>query len=164
LLESGDLPSTLLWRNQDENRCWFVHSDPLSWEEHIRWFQEYRYRDDDFLFIAEDLQMPAHPIGQAGLYRVDWDSGSGELGRLLIGVPAARRRGLGFEITRTLLDLGFGVWGLRRVHLVVFTHNTPAIKVYNRCGFKPTLASADLLTMELTWEGWKETSSQIDTF
>jgi diamine N-acetyltransferase len=163
LLESHDLAHTLMWRNQDENRQWFVHSEPVSWENHLRWFQHYQQRDDDLVFIAEATGDPSCPIGQASLYHIDWTSRSAEFGRLLIGEPAARGRGLGREITRALLELGFNAWGLTRVHLEVLAHNTRAIGIYLHCGFQPVTTRDNLLIMELFREGWAGSADGRDS-
>ncbi len=162
LLEPTDLPRTLTWRNQDENRRWFVHSEPIQWEDHVRWYRNYQERDDDFVFIAEDLEQTPSAFGQAALYKIDWDSGSAEFGRLLIGEPAARGRGLGGEITKALLGFGFGTWTLRRIVLEVFAHNTRAIDIYRSCGFESTSRRGELLSMELMRKRWTAATSLID--
>jgi diamine N-acetyltransferase len=162
LLEADDLERTRTWRNIDDNRCWFIQSDPVGRETHLRWFKSYQERDDDFVFIVEDQEGCCEAIGQASLYHIDWERGSAEFGRLLIGELAARGRGLGFEATRTLLYFGFGVWRLRRIHLEVFAHNSKAIAIYARCGFRTTATAPrdGLITMELSREAWAFTAEQ----
>ena len=160
LLEPNDLPMTLSWRNLAENRRWFVHSEPIGWDRHVSWFQQYQERDDDFLFVAEETSSTPHAIGQASLYHIDWSAGSAEFGRLLIGEVAARGRTLGFEITRSLLDFGFGPWELGRVHLEVFADNTRAIGVYRRCGFQPVAQRENLVLMEVTHQGWNSSEAR----
>src|SRR5262245_34000210 len=53
LLDERDLPMTLLWRNQDHIRRWLFDSRVISPEEHRAWFDQYRERDDDFVFVIE---------------------------------------------------------------------------------------------------------------
>jgi RimJ/RimL family protein N-acetyltransferase len=162
LLEADDLERTRTWRNIDDNRCWFIQSDPVGRETHQSWFESYQVRDDDFVFIVEDLEGSCEAIGQASLYHIDWERGSAEFGRLLIGELAARGRGLGFEATRTLLHFGFEVWRLRRIHLEVFAHNSKAIAIYTRCGFRTMtpVAREGLITMELSRAAWACTAEQ----
>ena len=75
LLSAADLPLTLAWRNQDQIRRWFVHSDVLTWDQHHAWFQRYAERDDDFLFVIEDtVRLRRHPEGAVHLF----DPSSGE--------------------------------------------------------------------------------------
>lgn len=156
LLGPGDLDRTLEWRNRDENRRWFVHSDPINMETHLRWFEAYQTRDDDFVFVVETSTDRPVPIGQVSLYRIDWELRAGEFGRLLIGDPHARGRGLGLEATRTLVDFGFGTMGLSRIHLEVFVDNVAAIKIYRKCGFQEAgpYSPTKLLNMELRRRDW----------
>jgi len=47
---------TRAWRNQDHIRKWFFHSDPITTEQHLAWWQRYQDRDDDFVFIIEETE------------------------------------------------------------------------------------------------------------
>ena len=130
------MPRTLAWRNQEHIRRWFFDSEPLTLERHAAWFARYRERDDDFVFLIEAVGIEAiggglcavpkygtprrafptepRPIGQAALYRVDWDARRAEFGRLMIGEADAAGRGLAREATAAILNLAFGQLGLRR--------------------------------------------------
>lgn len=44
--------------------------------------------------------------------------------------------GIAFEASRLLLDRAFNDYGLHRVYLNVFSDNIPAIRLYEKCGFK----------------------------
>lgn len=154
LLTAADLERTLAWRNRDENRRWFLHSGTIAREQHLRWYQGYSRRDDDFVFVIEDLEDAGVPVGQVALYRIDWDRRAAEFGRLLIGELSARGKGFGLEATLTVLDFGFGAWGLDRVRLEVFAHNDRAIRIYQDCGFRPVDARGDVLVMELSRAHW----------
>ncbi len=156
LLSRADLGRTLDWRNRDENRRWFLHADPIAMEQHLGWFEGYSGRDDDFVFVVEDLEADGAPVGQVALYRIDWGRKDAEFGRLLIGEPTARGKGLGLKATLAVLDLGFGAWGLDRIHLEVFAHNERAIRIYRDCGFLEIGAGAegDVTVMELTRARW----------
>lgn len=56
------------------------------------------------------------------------------LGHLIVD-PARRGQGLGRVLTRGLADRGFSLRGARRITLVVFAENEPAIECYRRSGF-----------------------------
>jgi diamine N-acetyltransferase len=154
LLEVHDLPRTLAWRNQDHIRQWFFFSERLTPEQHAGWFARYQQRDDDFVFIIEEIEgggrdscaCPAaeeaenhrRPVGQVAIYNIDWLGGTAEFGRLMIGEPRAAGRGLGREATDAAATLAFDRMGLQEVHLDVIPHNVRAIKVYEACGFEVT--------------------------
>jgi len=71
LLEESDLPLTLAWRNQDDTRRWFFSSASISSEQHRAWFDQYKNRDDDFVFVIEEIDTLKRAIGQVALYHVD---------------------------------------------------------------------------------------------
>jgi RimJ/RimL family protein N-acetyltransferase len=147
LLEESDLPMTLAWRNQDHIRTWFFHSDVITPEQHRRWFDAYRGRDDDFVFVIEETEELRRPVGQVALYNIDWETGTAEYGRLMIGDPGARGLGLARLATVRLVDEALGPWQLRDVHLEVKPANEAALAVYRATGFAVVGADDEVVRM-----------------
>lgn len=147
LLEETDLPLTLAWRNQEHIRKWFFFSDVITPEQHHAWYEKYRLRDDDFVFIIEETKTLQKPVGQVALYNIDWAARRGEFGRLLIGEPEAVGQGLAISATHLLVNTALTAWGLREVFLEVYAHNTVALAIYRRCGFYVTHEQHGVLTM-----------------
>lgn len=141
---------TLAWRNQDHVRKWFFHSDLITADQHRRWFEQYRNRDDDFVFVVEEAETLRRAIGQASIYNIDWAARRGEFGRLLIGDPQAVGLGLARMATELLVDEAMSSLGLRDVHLEVRSDNLPAIAVYRACGFTKTESRAGVDLMRVT--------------
>lgn len=135
LLEKDDLPLTLKWRNQDHIRKWFLNSNVIPEEKHYAWFENYKNLDNDFIFIIIAKDLKNLPVGQVSLYGIDWEKGSAEYGRLMVGEDVARGRGYAKEATSLILKLGFDVFRLREVYLKVLKDNLAAQKVYRDCGF-----------------------------
>jgi RimJ/RimL family protein N-acetyltransferase len=135
LLVESDLPMTLAWRNQDHIRKWFINSERLTAEQHRSWFEQYARRDDDFVFIIEEIEASLKPIGQISLYKIDWGLKRAELGRIFIGAPEAAGKGFGTEATRLLLDYAFAQFKLKEVEAYVMSTNKASIAVFS-CGFR----------------------------
>lgn len=150
LLEEADLPMTLAWRNQDDIRKWFFSSDVITPDQHRRWFEQYRNRDDDFVFVIEETETLQRAIGQASIYNIAWAARRGEFGRLLIGDRQAVGLGLARMATELLVDEAMSGLGLLDVHLAVRSDNVPAIAVYRACGFARTDSRAGVDTMRVT--------------
>ena len=65
--------------------------------------------------------------------QVDLHAGTAEFG---IALGERRGQGLGTEATRLVLDWAFTMLGLHNVFLVTYAWNTPAIRAYQRAGFR----------------------------
>ncbi len=71
---------------------------------------------------------PAHPLGHVSVRGT-------RLGRVLIA-PEARGRGLGEALLTLAIDRAFGELALPSLDLGVYTHNTRAIRLYEKLGFR----------------------------
>jgi diamine N-acetyltransferase len=136
LLEEPDLTMTLAWRNRDHIRKWLFSSAVISPEQHRAWFDNYKDRDDDFVFIIEETQALKRPVGQLSLYHIDWVAGRAEFGRLMIGDDEARGLGIARLATTRLVDESLTAWELREIYLECFETNSPALHIYESCGFQ----------------------------
>ena len=153
LLEEADLPMTLAWRNQDDIRKWFLNSEVISPEKHLSWFEQYRQRDDDFVFVIEDSKNRGRAVGQAAIYHVDWAARRAEFGRLMMGEAAARGQGLAKEATVLLVDESLTRWGLAEVFLEVKEDNQVAVALYLSCGFSIQSQVDGIITCTLKAQG-----------
>jgi len=146
LLEERDLELTRGWRNQPDVRQWFVNSETVTPERHRQWYVDYCGWADDFVFVIEQVH-DRRPVGQVSLYRVDRDRGSAEFGRMMIGEPSARQRGLAREATLLTLALAFDQWQLSVLALEVKATNVAARRLYCHCGFVETSRHGGLVRM-----------------
>jgi diamine N-acetyltransferase len=149
LLEETDLPKTLAWRNQSHIRQWFVHSDLVTAEQHKNWFMHYIAREDDFVFIIEDLDQLKRPVGQVSLYTIDRINKTAEFGRLMIGDPEAHGKGIAKLATSMAIGFGFSYLNLEMIYLEVFKNNLPAIHIYQSVGFVAVHEKDNLLAMQV---------------
>ncbi len=138
---------TLAWRNLDHIRQWFFHSDVITPEQHRAWWECYKDRDDDFVFVIEETETLKRPVGQVSLYNIDWALGRAQFGRLMIGDADARGKGLARLATARLVDEALGPWGLSEVYLEVLAANGSALAVYAACGFSETGRQGDNVMM-----------------
>lgn len=149
LMEEKDLPITLQWRNQDSIRQWFFHPEKITETEHYDWFEGYTARDDDLMFIIEEIKNRNRPVGTGALYHIDWQANRAEFGRLMIGEPGASRKGYAYQAVQIILHIAFLSLDLKEVYLEVFTNNKRAISIYEKIGFKVTGISGRKLSMNI---------------
>ncbi len=74
-------------------------------------------------------------IGHIELDHIDRRNRSATVCRVLVGEPSLRRKGIGFQMVRKLLQIGFEEMRLHRIDLVVFDFNEAAIRCYEKAGF-----------------------------
>lgn len=148
LLEERDLPMTLAWRNKDRVRSQLVTSRPIADDEHRAWYTRYAERDDDFVFIIEEGQQ-GRPVGQVSVYAIDWQAGTAEFGRLMIGENGALGRGFAHAATGAAVRLAFETFRLAELRLEVFDTNERAIAIYRGHGFVEAGRREKLLLMYL---------------
>jgi|ADurb_Cas_02_Slu_FD_contig_21_5457902_length_705_multi_4_in_0_out_0_1 RimJ/RimL family protein N-acetyltransferase len=74
-------------------------------------------------------------IGVVSLFEMDMRNGTAEL-RAIIGEPSLWDQGYGREAVAILLDHGFNVLNLHRVHLKAAEYNHRAIACFRSCGFE----------------------------
>lgn len=124
------------WRNREDIRHNFIHSDIIELEQHLSWWETYKEKINDFIFIILSEDLKNEPVGQISLYNIDMDTSEGEYGRVIIGQNKAKRRGFARNATDLILSWGFDDLKLKRIYLEVFSRNTAAINLYLKCGFR----------------------------
>ena len=86
------------------------------------------------IFKAVDTRINA-TVGHIELNNIDLRNKSARVCRVLVGEPSLRGRGIGTQMMRRLLEIGFSQLGLHRIDLVVFDFNKAAIRCYEKLGF-----------------------------
>lgn len=75
-------------------------------------------------------------VGHGELAAIDRRNLSAAVARILVGPPQLRGQGIGAQIVRVLLCVAFDDLALHRVALHVFDFNAPAIRCYEKLGFR----------------------------
>lgn len=74
-------------------------------------------------------------IGNVKLEPIDHETGTATMG-ILIGEKEYWGKGVATEVTDLIAQYAFETLGLYEVNLGVISENTPAIRVYEKCGFE----------------------------
>ena len=108
---------------------------PLTLEQDERQHERLVARAETEISFTVYERCGSRPIGNAGLFDVDYRNRTAELG-LIIAEPDARGKGYGTETTQLVVDYAFTGLGLHNVMLTVFEYNLAGIRVYTKAGFK----------------------------
>ena len=146
-LREHHLPTTMAWRNVDSVRIWFKTPDMVSLEQHLRWYEAYSQKTDDFVFLIRD-RISGALTGQIAIYRVDHFRSDAEIGRL-ITAPGYEGKGLMKKACASLIEYAMTAVGLKRIYLEVLPSNERAIHLYQKLGFRAIRRDESLLVMTL---------------
>jgi RimJ/RimL family protein N-acetyltransferase len=147
LIQESDLSMTMGWRNKPRVAHWFKSAALITPEQHRQWFEEYLQRDNDYLFIIEDKNMTDAPVGQVGIYNIDFSAGTAEVGRFLIGEERALGRNMLVDVHRNWLLFWREQHGITEVRTEVRRDNYLALRVNKGCGYVEVGSSGDMVQL-----------------
>lgn len=126
LREADEQDEKLLfdWANNFDVRNNANNSEPINWEQHIKWFANKRLSKENAIFIFSNAQH--RPVGQV---RIDWDNGSWAIDYSVD--KAFRGLGIGKEMISQSIAQKPGATFSAQVKL----SNLASIKVFEVLGF-----------------------------
>ncbi|MGI5852972.1 MAG: GNAT family N-acetyltransferase [Bacillota bacterium] len=132
-IKPEDLQHILTWNNDSEVQEFLGGDSACTLEKCREWYnQGLSDRHAKHYLICSEAGIP---LGDLELVNISWRSGDAEL-RIRIGEKAYWNHGYGTDSLQALLRHAFCDMGLNRIYLRVYCHNTRAIHVYEKCGFK----------------------------
>lgn len=120
------------WLNDPEVNK-YLETRSVTVDELKKYIREKRVSDNAVLFGIFSNKNGRH-IGNLKLEPIDRKQKKATLG-LLIGDKEYWGKGIGTEATELATQYAFNVLGMQEVNLGVIAENTPAIRVYEKCGF-----------------------------
>jgi RimJ/RimL family protein N-acetyltransferase len=123
-------------------------------------------KDNSNVFIYKIILInTGEIIGTVELRETDKDNKIGRICRFLIGEENNRGKGVGREVLKKILRIGFEDMKFEKITLGVFDFNHNAIKCYEKAGFnkekflenirKSSTGYWNLYEMEISKEKWK---------
>jgi RimJ/RimL family protein N-acetyltransferase len=126
-----DIEFSLAFANDEDLRGWLRFWRPTGEEEERAWLRDAAQSEEPTWLIEEG----SRPVGFASLTSWNKPAGVAEMGLGLLAT-GDRGRGVGEEACRLVLRHAFDAMGLQRVYLHVLDDNAPAIRLYERLGFR----------------------------
>ena len=90
---------------------------------------------DTLIYKAIDTETGL-TVGHISLTAVNRENRSARITRVLVGDTAQRGKGLGEQITKAVMQIGFKDLDLHRMSLGVYDVNESGLRCYKKCGFR----------------------------
>jgi diamine N-acetyltransferase len=134
-IEETDLDLIVKWRNDPEVLRHLFSYLPISSTSQRQWYQRYLAddRQQTFMIVLKD---DGRPVGTISLSGIDHRDQKAELG-IMIGENGQRGKGIGEEALKLLVGYAFTQMNLRKIKALAFADNVAAIRLYEKCGFRP---------------------------
>jgi RimJ/RimL family protein N-acetyltransferase len=135
-IEKDDLPRFVRWLNDPEVRENLLLFAPMSLDEEEEWYSSMLKRPKEERPLAIEIELGGEwlPIGNIGLFKIEWHARSAEVG-LFIGEKQYWNRGYGSEALRVMVGYAFDFLNLNKVYLHVYETNPRGIRAYQKVGF-----------------------------
>lgn len=137
-VERADLPTIQRWMNDPEILKRIYTWRHLSVAAEERWLEGLTGSNTDFVFAIEATDgegVSPRFLGTTGIHGVDWKNRLCSVG-IIIGEERERGRGFGTEALFLLARYAQQELGMHRVELEVYPFNLPAIRSYEKLGFR----------------------------
>jgi UDP-2,4-diacetamido-2,4,6-trideoxy-beta-L-altropyranose hydrolase len=129
LVRQEDCQSLFQWANDPLVRSASFHPEPISFEQHERWFATRLSDGASVIYIGEDARR--NPVGQVR-YQLQGDRAT-----LSINLdPAVRGQGWGAELLYFSVRALFRSRGVRVIDAFVRPENKTSLRLFERAGFR----------------------------
>lgn len=136
VLKEEDLPIFEEWYNDISFLRLYdmIPAAPKSQIELNDMLKDIRQSHDRYIFAVRQKN-DNKLIGVTGFENILWNNGTAVI-YIGIGDNSCRGKGFGREALELTLEFGFQELNLHRIQLNVLSYNSPAIKLYEKVGFK----------------------------
>lgn len=163
-IEERDAENIVRWRNADSVRKNLFNQEPITVDQHLRYYRNTVCTGKCRQFIIELNEEVGLDIGTVFLKNIDLLQRQAEFG-IFIGEPAGKGRRCALPATEGILRVAFEEMGLERVYLYVVEDNVPAIRTYKHAGFSENAREhgrfiregkpLDVIAMEIRSNTWR---------
>ncbi|MEK4418463.1 GNAT family N-acetyltransferase [Bacillus sp. FSL K6-0268] len=134
-IEERDIELIRNWRNQDKIRQYFLNQNYITEQQQQEWFQMYKQKKDDKMFIIEKSGAKNTRIGAFAFYYIDLHKHTAEFGRLMIGEESFVGKGFGKQAVILACKYAFEQLNIEEIYVYILTHNTKVIQLHKDIGF-----------------------------
>lgn len=145
------------WRNKEEIRKCMLNQDIISREEHFKWLEGLKRREDWKFWV---IFVNKIPIGSIYLQNINYRELTSEWG-FYIGEESYRGKGLSKCILFNLLKIFFDKMKFKTLFTKILPNNTVALNLYKKFKFKeidklPFKNKKEVILLKFSREDWEQ--------
>lgn len=126
--EWTDCRALWLWANDVTTRENSLNSAPISWLQHVKWFEKTLQDPTQLLLVTEVLGV-ARAVARLQL--------QGESAEISLNVcPSSRGQGFGRHTLKQVLRLAFQDWPIRTLRARIKGQNAASQRLFSKAGFR----------------------------
>jgi len=141
-----DLESLRIWKNA--NKAGFFFKGEITREMQAKWYEEYRARPNDFMFIVEDGGAPAGCMGFRILEGAAADTYN------MIAAPHAKGKGV-MKTAMIMMCSHIAEKFTKDIGCLVIKGND-ALKYYEHCGYRIVGTADGHEVLKVEWDSMKQ--------
>ena len=126
-----DIENKIKWINDINNNEYLHYCIPLNYDDTKKWF----INKDNSTRIDCVIEYLEIPVGLIGLLNIDKINSKAEF-YISMGDTNYKRKGIGYNSSKILLEYAFNDLKLNKVYLNVDADNVAACLLYEKLGFK----------------------------
>lgn len=125
-------------RNREDNREFFFNSAVIEKEQQIKWFHSYLEKKEEFMFailFRETMKF----IGGIGIYDINFEQQTAEVGRIIVDRNVAAGKGYGTEAIKGIVEIARDKLGMEEVCAYIYRTNIASVKAFFKAGFSESI-------------------------
>ena len=129
-------------RNREDNRRWFKTDVVIAADAQEKWYRNYLLKPAEYMFAIEENETGEF-LGAVGLYDIDSETKSAEIGRIIVDRYKAGGKGYASIALESVCRIGVEQLDLQRIYAEIYADNAASIRSFEKIGF---LAIAEMET------------------
>lgn len=133
-INERDLECLRKWRNDPLLSKYLRPIERITSIQQEKWYKEYLHDPDVIFFGIEEGESHKSLVGSVAIY--DFNGNTAESGKIVIGNPLAKGKGIGCRAEALAIHIGFSCLGMTSFIRRVTVGNIPSLRISERLGFE----------------------------
>ena len=122
-------------RNRDDVKKYFFYTENISEEAQNKWYLKYKENQQEVMFSIYEKDSNDF-LGGIGIYDINNNDGTCEIGRIIIDKQKAKGKGYGAKALILLSEFAVNQLNMNSIYAYVYSFNDASSKSFINAGYK----------------------------